>query len=351
MSQNRFLSYGFLAAVALAGVLAARTILMPTEGNPDAPARPVLEFVAGGPGQFHAIAVQGAEKAADAYDVELRVHVPDNSEPETQISLLSGVDTQTANGVAVAPMAGVPAQMLSRLASGVKLVTYDSDSPQSLRQCHIGTNNFAAGNMSARLVREALPDGGKVALFIGDQDRENSVGRRAGFYQDLLRRYEGDPAPEDPLDQPVEGGGFTIVATYLDGGVPEECEMNIRRALDDHPDLKAVVGLYGYVGPAAMRALGAAEKLGDVEVVAFDEHDETLQGIIDGHIHGTVVQDPYQYGYESVRLLASLVRQRAEEVPLAGAGTLYLPCTLLRSDNVEEYRDKLGARLRAVSQE
>ena len=34
----------------------------------------------------------------------------------------------------------------------------------------------------------------------------------------------------------------------------------------------------------------------------FDEPDETLQGIIDGTVHGTVVQDPFEYGYQAVKV-------------------------------------------------
>ena len=34
-----------------------------------------------------------------------------------------------------------------------------------------------------------------------------------------------------------------------------------------------------------------------IQVVGFDEHDETLQAIIDGEVHGTVVQNPYMYGF------------------------------------------------------
>ena len=45
-----------------------------------------------------------------------------------------------------------------------------------------------------------------------------------------------------------------------------------------------------------------------IKIVGFDEDKNTLQGIKNGEIVGTIVQNPYKYGYESVRILASLVK-------------------------------------------
>ena len=50
---------------------------------------------------------------------------------------------------------------------------------------------------------------------------------------------------------------------------------------------------------------GASNKLGKVKLIGFDENDETLQGIRDGQIVGTVVQDPYNFGFEAVKIMCS----------------------------------------------
>ena len=47
---------------------------------------------------------------------------------------------------------------------------------------------------------------------------------------------------------------------------------------------------------APLQALKDGGRLGKVQLVAFDEADDTLQGIVDGQVFGTVVQNPYQYG-------------------------------------------------------
>lgn len=45
---------------------------------------------------------------------------------------------------------------------------------------------------------------------------------------------------------------------------------------------------------------------GPVKIIAFDENEAVLQGIKDGSVVGTVVQNPYMYGYKSVEVLNAL---------------------------------------------
>ena len=68
------------------------------------------------------------------------------------------------------------------------------------------------------------------------------------------------------------------------------------------------VGLWAYNAPAVLEAAKAKGLAGKVKIIAFDEDDATLAGIADGTIEGTVVQDPFQFGYKSVEILAAEAR-------------------------------------------
>ncbi len=72
------------------------------------------------------------------------------------------------------------------------------------------------------------------------------------------------------------------------------------------------------IRPLILQAVKQAKKEGKVKIVAFDEEDETLQGVKDGHIYCTIVQQPYEFGYQSVRLLASIVRGDKSVLPADG---------------------------------
>ena len=78
-----------------------------------------------------------------------------------------------------------------------------------------------------------------------------------------------------------------------------------------HPDVAALVGLWSYNGPAILNAVRDAGKIGQVKIVAFDEEDETLTGVKSGAIVGTVVQQPYEFGYQAMTLMAKVAHGRS----------------------------------------
>ena len=112
------------------------------------------------------------------------------------------------------------------------------------------------------------------------------------------------------------------------------------------PDLAGMVGLFAYNPPLMLEALKQGNKLKKIQVIAFDEADETLQGIKDGTVHGTVVQNPYEYGRQSVRILAGLSRgQSLEELGIAQDGFLNIEARQIRKDNVDEFWAELKKNL------
>src|SRR5262252_3732232 len=75
--------------------------------------------------------------------------------------------------------------MLNRAAQQALVVTQDSDAPNSNRVCYIGTDNVAAGRQAGQLIKEALPQGGKIMLFVGKLDARNAQERYQGIKEAL----------------------------------------------------------------------------------------------------------------------------------------------------------------------
>ncbi len=293
-----------------------------------------------GPTIFSQKAIQGAKQAAKDNPAKLTVIIPEEgaTDQTRKMLTLSGDDYE---GIAISPLEpSKQARGISVLASSTLVVTYDNDAPDTLRHCHVGTNNYVAGRLCGRLIKEALPEGGSIALFVGDHERENARMRRQGLV-DVLKGQDRTPGVSlDPVEGEIVAGDYTIVATYLDGSVPAKGKENAKLALEEHPDLDCMVGLYGYSAPMCLETLKEADKVGDIKVVAFDDFDATLKGIEDGHVFATVVQDPFQYGYEAVRLLVTLSQEKPHSIPYAGTGALYLPCQSVQQENLAAFRAK-----------
>jgi len=114
---------------------------------------------------------------------------------------------------------------------------------------------------------------------------------------------------------------------------------NVKNALTKDPDLDCLVGLWSYNGPAILKAVEEMEKadpkIRDVKIVCFDEEDDTLRGVKSGRIHATVVQQPYEFGYQAIKLMHQYLKGDHSGIP--EDGLVIIPIKVIRKDNVDEF--------------
>jgi len=341
--MRAILLVGILACVAAA--FAYRAALSTDASAPDGTTRIALFAAHDDP--FWELVATGARRAAKEYHADLEVKLPVEEEGgESQTRELRQLDWKKYDGIAISPRKPVEqTRLISEMAGQMFVVTVDNDAPQSVRHCYVGTNNLSAGKLLVELIQRALPEGGKMALFVGDNERQNARDRRLAVISQLSGIEDDPRAEEVALDQPIDAGKYTIVATYLDDGKPKVAVSNVKRALEEHPDIQCLVALYDYNGTACHQALEELGKLGDVKIVAFDENEATLKGIENGEIVGTVVQDPFLYGYEAVRVLTRMHNDPTSiSVPKRASGSILIPCAIVDRDNINEFRRQLESR-------
>ncbi len=305
-------------------------------GGDGAADRPKVAFVTNGIASFWTIANAGVRAAAEEFAADAEFKAPNDVADQKRIVeelLTLGVD-----GIAISPIDGVnQASLIDEACDRTRVITHDSDAPGTKRLCYVGMDNYTAGRECGKLLKEAMPGGGSVMLFVGRMEQDNAKLRRQGIVDELLDR-PADRTRFDPPGEVLAGERYTILDTRTDQFDTSRAKANAEDALALHPDLDAMIGLFEYNTPACLEALQTAGKLGAVAVVGFDENDRTLQGILDGHVHGTVTQQPYRYGYESVRILAGLAR--GEDV-LPEGGFLDVPARVVRKEDCRAFRDEL----------
>ena len=270
-----------------------------------------VAFVTNQIASFWNIAKAGCEVAEEDFGVEVVVKMPPEATAVKQKQIVEDLISSGIDGIAISPLdAENQVAWINEIAAKVPLITHDSDCPGSNRRSYIGMDNYKAGRMCGELVLKALPEGGEIMLFIGRLEQDNSKHRRQGVIDEIL----GRPVPAshadinyDPVDEKVEGGKYTILGTVTDQGVETVAKAKAEDAINTYPELKAMVGLFAYNPPQCLQALRQAGKLGEIKLIGFDEDDDTLQGIKDGTVVGTVVQDPFEYGYQSVQVLKGIL--------------------------------------------
>lgn len=136
---------------------------------------------------------------------------------------------------------------------------------------------------------------------------------------------------------------WEVIDTRTDLTDRARAKQNVEDTLTKFPDIGCLVGLWSYNGPAILSAVKGQGKAGQVQIVCFDEEADTLQGVADGDIHGTIVQQPFEFGYQSVKMLSALAGGDKSGVP--EGGVLDIPVMVIKKDGVESFKSELAARL------
>lgn len=312
MSRTRGLHrFGRLAAVCLLAAAGATLTLLPpgcdrNNANSGGGGKPKVAYITNGVDPFWVIAEKGAKDGADKFGVDVSVVMPNGSTEQKQ--KVEDLLIREIKGIAISPIdAENQTPLINQAAAKTNVITHDSDAPKSNRLLYIGMDNYQAGRMAGQLVKEAIPEGGKVGIFVGRLEQDNARLRRQGVIDELLDRPR-DPARFDPPEAEFKDGKYKVLATRTDQFDRAKAKSNCEDMIVANPDLKCVVGLFAYNPPNCLEAIKKSGKLGQVKLVGFDEQDATLQAIKEGYCHGTVVQNPYMYGFESMRVLAALAK-------------------------------------------
>jgi len=283
-----------------------------------------LAFVTNNASDFWTIARKGTEKAAkEIPGIEVEFRITSDGTAAGQQSIVDDLLAKGINGIAISPVDPAnQSPMLNKAAAQAVVVTQDSDAPTSNRLCYIGTDNVEAGRQAGRLVKEVLPQGGKIMVFVGVLDAQNA-----------RERFQG-------LKEVLAGSNVQIVDVRTDNTDRVRAKSNAADTLVNVPDIAGLVGLWSYNGPAILSAVREANKVDKVKIIAFDEEDETLRGIKDGAIYATVVQQPFEFGYQSMALMEKYLNGDKSVVP--ATKQIFVPTLAIKKADVDAFTQKIN---------
>ena len=261
-----------------------------------------IVFLTNGDDPFWDACRTGMDKAAEEFEIEtvgLSHNMDKGSEfkVEKQVAKLEQYATQSdIAGVAISPVDAsnrATAKALKALRDkGVKVICVDSDMDhekyRDSRFAYLGTNNQVGGEELGKAARGILPDGGKYATFVGVKTVANAIERIGGF---------GIGA----------GDQFESLDSMADEGDENVAQENVKAVLDKHSQVDALVGIWAYNAHAIVRVVEERDIRDKTKIVVFDAASLALTDLSEGKIDAMVVQNPYQMGYLSVKLLKAMV--------------------------------------------
>ncbi len=309
------------AAVALASVAVG------VSGCGRGAAKPVkLAFVTNNTSSFWQLASAGVHLYEQQDKVQVDIKQPPNGTLDEQNQILQNLVSQGYDAIAVSAIA--PRDQTARfndIAARTKLLTFDSDAAQSNRLLYIGTNNYAAGKALGAEIVKLLPNGGKIAVFVGTFAADNAAQREKG------------------IEDAIADHGIEVIDKREDNTDRARARSNVEDIVNARHDLDLVVGLWNYNGSAIASALEGLGKKGRVRAAVFDEDEGTLAGIANGTIQVTVVQKPFMFGYLASKWMHDLATKAdATKAALPADRVIDTGVEVINKDNVDAFRIRLA---------
>jgi len=300
-------------------LLAGALVLGVAGGTVQAQQKKTLVFVTNVAADFWTFARRGIEKAQKEHpDYNMEMIVTTEGTAAAQRRELDDLVARGVSGITVSvDDAAHATEELDKVASKTLLFTTDSDAPQSKRVAYIGTDNVAAGRQAGNEIKKALPNGGTVMLFVGTMDADNARERVQG------------------IKEVLNGTNIKILDIRTDQADFAKAKSNAEDTLAKYPDISLMSGLWSYDTPEIYDAVKAAGKCGKVKIVGFDEDARTLRGISEGCVISTIVQQPFQFGYQS--MVDMIKYLNGDKSFLPADGKIIVPTRVIDKSNVAEF--------------
>ena len=183
-------------------------------------------------------------------------------------------------------------------AKGVQVITVDGDVNKEkfrdARSYYLGTDNIVAGRVLGKAchtlltVRTSTKKG--FVQFAGYKDNDNARNRMNGVKEAM-------------------GADFKELDRMPDKTDKGKARENVRNALINHPDCGALVGIWAYNAPAIVDVVDERRVRDTTTVVTFDAQAGAIKSMGQGKIDAMVVQNPFDMGYQTVRLLQAMTEK------------------------------------------
>ncbi len=264
-----------------------------------------IVFLINTPDPYWETCEKGLQDGAEKYELEEAGYTasqdPNDGTPEGQIAKLRQYATQPdIAAVAISPTERdnetIVDEMRKLKKKGVQVICVDNDVNREqfrdARSYYIGTDNVVGGRALGTGVKAILEakgvTSGSYAQFVGLTDSDNARARMDGAKESLGDAYtEADRSPD-------QGDRTKALDT-------------VRTALTNHKDLVALLGIWAYNAPAIAEVVKERGVRDKITIGTFDAQSRAIDAMEEGMIDVMVVQNPYDMGVQTVRLLKAML--------------------------------------------
>lgn len=250
--------------------------------------------------QFWQSVKEGAEQAAEEFDVEVTFEGPeDESQVDKQMEMFRNALDRNPDAIGFAALDSQASTPLleETVERDIPVIAFDSGVDSDIPLTTASTNNYDAAALAAEKMAELIDGEGKVAVIVHDQTSVTGVDRRDGFVETIENDY-----PDIEIVDIQYGGGDHLESTDLTKAI-----------IQAHPDIKGIYGSNEGSAIGVVNAVRELNKAGDIVVIGFDSGQQQIDAIKEGLMAGAITQSPVGIGYETVK--AAVEALEGKELP------------------------------------
>ena len=263
------------------------------------------------------------KRAKELGNVECVYRGPVEHEPASQVQIIQDLITQGVDGMAISvPDADVAVNVIKQARdAGIAVITFDADSPKSVRQAYIGTDNTEMGRELGRQLMQRHPKPGTYVTQSGGPAAAN-----------LNERLRG-------LNEVLSKAGWKIAP-----GSPSYCNddsalanQQLTDQMTANPAADAVVPIGGWAlfAPEAYKGFVNANRKrydsGALSLIMPDTLRIEVELLQQGYAQALVGQRPFEMGEKAMDMLAAL--KKGQTVP----PVTYVGLDVVTKDNAAQF--------------
>jgi len=276
------------------------------QGQPAAKGKPTVALVMKSlANEFFKTMEEGAkahhEQNKDAYDLKV-VGIKNETDVTQQIHYVDMMIAQGVDALVIAPADSKALVAVCKRAidAGIIVVNIDNKfDAQVLKDRNVnipfvGPDNRKGARLAGEYLAKKLQAGDKVAIIEGAPNAFNGVQRKLGF-EDAMR-----------------GGGMNIISSQSGYWETDRARPVASAVINEYPDLKAILCANDNMAVGAVAALGAADKLGKIQVVGFDNIAAVQRLLKEGKILCTVDQHADKLALFGIEYALEMLKTKAQ---------------------------------------
>ena len=258
----------------------------------------------------------GAKEADDVFGTDTLL--VEYSENEKIRSYFMDAVLSQADGIIMKGTQYINEEIQEAVASGIPVVFYNSDFPESGRNCYIGVDNYKTGEKAAKLLAEELQKKGKILVIVRGKEA-SSQKERVRALEEELKQY-----PDMEIVEYIEDLGDALIL-----------KENLIKAMEIYTDLDAIICMEetasNHVGNLLTENHINPE---NYYIVSLDFTEQTMKYLEDDIYDSVVAYDTRQIGYLAVKFLEDY---RKGEISTE-RDIIYLEDVVITKANMEEYQ-------------